>query len=151
MPANSVVAPINLRTRFEELIRREIRHQAATGNGRIILKMNSLTDAKMIRLLYEASQAGVKIDLLVRGMCSLRPAFPNVSETIRVISIVGRFLEHSRIYYFHNGGNEVIYVGSADLMSRNLNRRVEVLFPIEDHRLVRHLRERVGIAFRYRR
>jgi polyphosphate kinase len=138
-----LVAPINLRTRFEELIRRETRHQAATGNGRIILKMNSLTDAKMIRLLYEASQAGVKIDLLVRGMCSLRPAFPSVSENIRVISIVGRFLEHSRIYYFHNGGDEVIYVGSADLMTRNLNRRVEVLFPIEDHRLVRHLRERV--------
>jgi polyphosphate kinase len=138
-----LVAPINLRTRFEELIRRETRHQAATGNGRIILKMNSLTDAKMIRLLYEASQAGVRIDLLVRGMCSLRPAFPSVSENIRVISIVGRFLEHSRIYYFHNGGDEVIYVGSADLMTRNLNRRVEVLFPIEDHRLVRHLRERV--------
>lgn len=138
-----LVAPINMRPRFVELIRREIQHQAATRNGHIILKMNSLTDAKMIRCLYEASQAGVKIDLLVRGMCSLRPAFPNVSENIRVISIVGRFLEHSRIYYFHNGGNEIIYVGSADLMHRNLNRRVEVLFPIEDHRLVRHLRETV--------
>ncbi len=137
------VAPINLRSRFEELVRREIRHQATSGNGHIILKMNSLTDAKMIRLLYEASQAGVKLDLLVRGMCSLRPGFPNVSENIRVISIVGRFLEHSRIYYFHNGGHETIYAGSADLMTRNLNRRVEILFPIEDHRLVRHLRDRV--------
>ena len=76
-------------------------------------------------------------------MCSLRPNFPHVSETIRVISVVGRFLEHSRIYYVHNGGDEVIYVGSADLMTRNLNRRVEALFPIEDRRLVRHLRDRV--------
>ncbi len=138
-----LVAPINLRARFEDLVRREIQHQKENRNGRIILKMNSLTDAKMIRLLYEASQAGVKIDLLVRGMCCLRPGFPQVSETTRVISIVGRFLEHSRIYYFHNGGDEVIYVGSADLMSRNLNRRVEVLFPIEDRRVVRHLRDRV--------
>jgi polyphosphate kinase len=138
-----LVAPINLRSRFEDLIRDEIQHQATSGDGHIILKMNSLTDAKMIRLLYEASQAGVKIDLLVRGMCSLRPGFPNVSENIRVISIVGRFLEHSRIYYFHNGGNETIYVGSADLMTRNLDHRVEILFPIEDHRLVRHLRDRV--------
>jgi polyphosphate kinase len=138
-----LVAPINLRRRFEDLVRREIQHQATSGNGHIILKMNSLTDPKMIRLLYEASQAGVKIDLLVRGMCSLRPSFPNVSENIRVTSIVGRFLEHSRIYYFHNNGHETIYVGSADLMTRNLNRRVEVLFPIEDHRLVRHLRDRV--------
>jgi polyphosphate kinase len=138
-----LVAPINLRSRFEELIRREIQHQRENGGGYIILKMNSLTDAKMVRLLYEASQAGVKIDLLVRGMCCLRPGVPRVSETIRVISIVGRFLEHSRIYYFHNGGDEVIYVGSADLMSRNLNRRVEVLFPIEDRRVIRHLRDRV--------
>jgi polyphosphate kinase len=138
-----LVAPINMRTRLEELIRREMHHQAATGNGRIILKLNSLTDAKMIRLLYEASQAGVKVDLLVRGMCSLRPGFPGVADNIRVISIVGRFLEHSRIFYFQNAGDEVIYLGSADLMSRNLNRRVEILFPIEDHRLVRHLRDRV--------
>jgi polyphosphate kinase len=138
-----LVAPINLRPRFAELIRREIQHQQAGGHGHIILKMNSLTDAKMIRLLYEASQAGVQIDLLVRGMCSLRPGVPHVSQTIRVISIVGRFLEHSRIYYFHNGGDEVIYVGSADLMTRNLDHRVEVLFPIEDRKLVRHLRDRV--------
>jgi polyphosphate kinase len=138
-----LVAPINMRTRLEELIRREMHHQAATGNGRIILKLNSLTDAKMIRLLYEASQAGVKIDLLVRGMCCLRPGFPGVADNIRVVSIVGRFLEHSRIFYFRNAGDELVYLGSADLMSRNLNRRVEILFPIEDHRLVRHLRDRV--------
>jgi polyphosphate kinase len=138
-----LVAPINLRTRFEELIHREIRHQKESGNGHIILKMNALTDSRMIRLLYEASRAGVRIDLLVRGICCLRPGVAGVSENIRVISIVGRFLEHSRIYYFHSGGEELILIGSADLMSRNLDRRVEVLVPIEDRRLVRYLRERV--------
>ena len=138
-----LVAPINLRARFEELIRREIQHHKKGGKGRIILKMNSLTDARMVGLLYEASQAGVEIDLLVRGMCCLRPGVSKVSENIRVTSIVGRFLEHSRIYYFHNGGDEVIYVGSADLMSRNLNHRVEILFPIEDRKVIGHLRDRV--------
>ena len=113
------------------------------GNGHIILKMNALVDSDMIRLLYQASQAGVKVDLLIRGICCLRPQVPGVSDNIQVISIVGRFLEHSRIYYFHNNGEEEIFVGSADLMPRNLNRRVEVLFPIEDRRLVRHLRDRV--------
>ncbi len=137
------VAPINLRQRFEALVRREIEHQKKSGNGRIILKMNSLTDAKMIRLLYEASQAGVQVELLVRGICCLRPGVPGASEKIRVTSIVGRFLEHSRIYYFANGGDETVYAGSADLMSRNLNRRVEVLFPIENARLIRHLRDKV--------
>jgi polyphosphate kinase len=97
----------------------------------------------MIRLLYEASQAGVKIELIIRGVCSLRPGVPGVSETISVRSIIGRFLEHSRIYYFANGGEEKIYVGSADLMPRNLNRRVEVLFPIETPRLAKRIRERI--------
>ena len=97
----------------------------------------------MIRLLYEASQAGVEIDLIVRGICSLRPGLPGVSENIRVRSILGRFLEHSRIFYFHNGGDELIYLGSADLMPRNLNRRVEVLFPVEDRSLARRLRDRI--------
>lgn len=138
-----LVAPINLRDRFEELIRREIEHQQRSGNGHLVFKMNALEEPSMIRLLYEASQAGVKIDLIVRGICCLRPGVAGVSDNIRVSSIVGRFLEHTRIYYFHNGGEEEIYLGSADLMSRNLVRRVEVLFPVEDRRLIRHLRDHV--------
>jgi polyphosphate kinase len=138
-----LVAPINMRQRLRELIEREISHHAQNGGGHLILKMNALVDAEMIRLLYEASQAGVKVDLLVRGICCLRPGVKGVSENIRVISIVGRFLEHSRIYYFHNNGDPQIYVGSADLMPRNLNRRVEVLFPIEEDRLKCFLRNEV--------
>jgi polyphosphate kinase len=95
----------------------------------------------MIRLLYQASQAGVKIDLLVRGICCMKSGVDGLSENIRVISIVGRYLEHSRIYYFLNGGNEEIYMGSADLMPRNLNRRVEVIFPVEDPAMIRHIRD----------
>jgi polyphosphate kinase len=136
-----LVAPTNMRQKLAALIEREIEHQRRTGNGRIIFKMNQLVDKKMIRLLYQASQAGVKIDLLVRGICCLRPGIPRVSENIRVISIVGRFLEHSRIYYFHNNRDEQIYVGSADLMPRNLNRRVEVLFPIQYRQMIRHLHD----------
>ncbi len=138
-----LVAPINLRDEMTRLIRREIEHQKAGRPGHLIFKMNSLVDKPIIKLLYRASQAGVKIDLLVRGICCLRPGFPGLSENIRVISIVGRFLEHSRIYYFRNGGQDEIYLGSADLMPRNINSRVEVLFPIEDLRLVRHLRDGV--------
>ncbi|SRR5579875_372068 len=138
-----MVAPINLRDRMEELIRREIEHHRNGNPGRLIFKMNQLVDGPMVRLLYEASCAGVKIDLLVRGVCCLRPGIPGVSENIRVISIVGRFLEHSRVYYFRNGGNEEIYLGSADLMPRNLDHRVEVLFPVEDERLAHYLRYEV--------
>jgi polyphosphate kinase len=138
-----LVAPINLRERFQQLIHREIEHHRRAGNGHLIFKMNSLEEPAMVRSLYQASQAGVKVDLIVRGICCLRAGVPGVSDNIQVISVVGRFLEHSRIYYFHNGGDEEIFLGSADLMSRNLIRRVEVLFPVEDRRLVRHLRDHV--------
>ena len=138
-----LVAPINMRQRLRELIEREITLHKQHGGGHLIFKMNALVDAEMIRLLYEASQAGVRVDLLVRGICCLRPKIDGVSDNIRVISVVGRFLEHSRIYYFRNSGDEQIYVGSADLMPRNLNRRVEVLFPVEEDRLIRFLRNDV--------
>ena len=103
--------------------------------------MNSLADARMIRQLYQASQAGVQIDLLVRGICCMKSDIDGLSENIRVISIVGRYLEHSRIYYFLNDGREEIYMGSADLMPRNLNRRVEVIFPVEDSKMIRYIRD----------
>ncbi len=138
-----LVAPINLRRRLADLIRREMEHQAAGQGGHLIFKMNSIVDRHMIKLLYKASQAGVKVDLLVRGICCLRPGVPGVSENIRVTSIVGRFLEHSRIYYFRNAGQEEVFLGSADLMPRNLDRRVEVLFPVDKPRLVRQLRDEV--------
>jgi polyphosphate kinase len=138
-----LVAPINLRARIESLIRREIEHQRQGRRGHLIFKVNAIVDRPMIRLLYQAAQAGVQVDLLVRGICCLRPGVDGLSENIRVSSIVGRFLEHSRIYYFRNGGQEDIYLGSADLMTRNLDYRVEVLFPIEDERLIRHLRDEV--------
>jgi len=138
-----MVAPINLRQEMEGLIDREIVHHKENGEGYMILKMNSLVDPPIIRKLYEASIAGVKIDLIVRGICCLRPGIPKISENIRVLSVVGRFLEHSRIYYFRNGGAEQIYLGSADLMPRNINRRVEVLFPVSDKRIIRYLRDEV--------
>ena len=138
-----LVSPVNLRDRFESMIRREIALQNKGGKGHLIFKMNALVDPQVIRLLYQASQAGVKIDLLVRGICCLRPGVPGVSDNIRVISVVGRFLEHSRIYYFRNGGDEEIYLGSADLMPRNINRRVEVLFPLEVPDLIRYVRDEI--------
>ena len=138
-----LVAPHSIRSGLERLVHAEMERHREHGDGHLIFKMNALEDAGMVRLLYEASRAGVQIDLIVRGVCCLRPSLPGISETIRVRSIIGRFLEHSRIYYFHNGGDELIYVGSADLMPRNLNRRVEILFPIETPRLVRRLRDRI--------
>ena len=140
-PKKLLVAPVNMRERLAELIQREIEHQKAGRGGRLISKMNALEDLPMMRLLYQASQAGVKVDLLVRGICSLRPGVPGVSENIRVISIVGRFLEHSRIYHFHNAGAAEVYLGSADLMRRNLTHRVEIIFPVENPRLARRLKE----------
>jgi len=138
-----LVAPVNLRERINGLIEREIAHQKNGQPARILAKINSLTDTKVIRKLYEASQAGVPIDLLVRGVCTLRPGVAGLSDTITVTSIVGRFLEHSRIFYFLNGGEEDMYIGSADWMQRNLDRRVELLAPIVDTRLKKHLKEEV--------
>jgi polyphosphate kinase len=136
-----LVAPVQLRTRLNELIAREAEHARAGRPARMIVKVNAVTDDQMIRVLYRASQAGVSIDLIVRGICSLRPGVPGVSEHIRVRSIVGRFLEHSRIYWFHNGGQEEMYVGSADLMERNLDRRVETLTPVRDPEILEHVRD----------
>ena len=138
-----LVAPINLRERFTTLIRREVEHHQAGRKAHIIAKFNSLTDTNIIEELYAASRAGVPLDLIVRGVCCLRPGLDNHSETIRVGSIVGRFLEHSRAYLFHNDGNEEIYLGSADWMSRNLDRRVEVIFPLQDERLKERVRREV--------
>ena len=130
-----LVAPVSLRRRMEELIRREIDHARRGRRSGIQAKMNSLVDPSTIALLYEASQAGVPIDLVVRGMCSLRPGIRGVSETIRVRSIIGRFLEHSRLVRFSNGGDAELYLGSADWMERNLDRRVEAVVPILDAQL----------------
>ncbi len=124
-----------MRQRFLELIAREAALAREGRGGRIIAKMNSLADADLIQALYAASQAGVEIDLIVRGICCLRPGVPGVSDRIRVISIVGRFLEHSRLFYFGNGGAEEFYFGSSDWMPRNFDRRVEAIAPLEDKTL----------------
>jgi polyphosphate kinase len=130
-----LVAPTNMRRRFTELVDREAEHAKAGKPSRIIAKMNALVDADIIQHLYDASQAGVRIDLIVRGICCLRPGIAGISDNIKVMSIVGRFLEHSRIFYFENAGEEEMYFGSADWMPRNFDRRVEVITPIEDRQL----------------
>ncbi len=128
-------SPFNLHERLLALIRRETRNATRGGTGHIIAKLNALVEPEVIRALYEASSAGVYVDLIVRGICCLRPGMPGVSENIRVRSIVGRFLEHSRVYYFHNDGDEEIYCASADWMERNFFRRIELMFPIRRRRL----------------
>ncbi len=143
-PALSV-APHELRSDLVELIEREIKHAQDGRTARLIFKMNSLVDSKMIRLLYKASQAGVEIDLIVRGICCLRPGLPGVSDRIRVRSIVGRFLEHSRIYWFANDGASRVLIGSADLMTRNLDHRVEVLAPVLDPALITRLEDILAV------
>lgn len=140
-----LVAPSGLRNRMTELINREAAIARQGHHARIVAKMNALVDPAIIVALYQASQAGVQIDLIVRGMCCLRPGVPGVSDNIRVISIVGRFLEHSRIFYFHNQGQEEIFIGSADWMTRNLDRRVEAVVPIEDPAIAKDLQEILGI------
>ena len=142
-----LVAPLNLRKRMVKLIQRETAHARAGRPARIIAKVNSLTDIAIVRALYAASQAGVSIDLIVRGICMLRPGLAGVSTNIRVRSIVGRFLEHSRVLYFENNGNEEILIGSADWMYRNLSRRVEVMVPIKNERIKKYLKETVLAAY----
>jgi polyphosphate kinase len=138
-----LVAPVNLRQGIAARIDREIAHAEAGREAHLILKMNSLVDKPMIRKLYRASQAGVRVELNVRGMCCLRPGIPGVSEHITERSVVGRFLEHSRVYWFLNGGDEEVILGSADLMPRNLNRRVEILFPVQDAAIRRRIRDEI--------
>jgi polyphosphate kinase len=138
-----LVAPVGLRQGMKALIDREVAHAQRGRPARIIVKNNAVADQGMIKALYRASQAGVKVDMIVRGLCCLRPGIPGISDNISVRSIVGRFLEHSRLYYFLNDGSEDLYIGSADLMERNLDRRVEVMSPIKDASLRRHLRDTV--------
>jgi polyphosphate kinase len=133
--AKVMIAPRDMRKTFYRLIRREIANQKEFGNGCIIAKMNALDDVGIIRQLYRASQAGVQIDLIIRGHSRLRPGLVGYSENIRVISILGRFLEHDRIYYFHNNDQPSVYIGSADWRNRNLQDRVELITPIEEPRL----------------
>jgi polyphosphate kinase len=139
------VAPFNIREDCISLIDQEIQFHKQYGNGRIIAKMNSLTDKPIMMKLYEASNAGVKIDLIVRGICCLRPGIKGVSDNITVRSIVGRFLEHSRIYYFHHNGEEKLFLSSADMMTRNMEKRVEILFPIFDGRLKKRIHKWLSI------
>ncbi|PZV13573.1 MAG: polyphosphate kinase 1 [Pseudanabaena sp.] len=136
-----LVAPVNMREKFLKLIQREIEHQKQGYPSYIIAKMNSLVDPEIISALYEASQVGVNIDLIIRGICCIRPKVKGLSDRIRVISVIGRFLEHSRIFYFSNGGEEQIYIGSADWMPRNLDARVEVITPVEEVSLIKELKQ----------
>ena len=136
-----LVAPVTLRRRMEELIQREIDHARAGHGGHIRAKMNALVDPAIIGLLYAASQAGVTVELVVRGMCSLRPGVEGISDNIKVVSVIGQFLEHSRLFWFANGGSPELFFGSADWMPRNLDRRVEAVAPIEDKRLQEQLEE----------
>jgi polyphosphate kinase len=142
-----LVSPGPMRLGLLERIEREIEHQRAGKQGRLIFKTNALVDPVIIRALYRASSAGVQIDLIVRGICCLRPGIQDVSENIRVVSLVGRFLEHSRIYYFGAGGADEVWLGSADLMPRNLDHRVEVLFPLEEPALRSHIAHEILPAY----
>ena len=138
-----LVAPSGMRDGILRRIEREIAAHKKSGDGHLAFKINSLVDKRSIKALYRASQAGVRVDLQVRGICCLRPGIPRVSENITVTSVVGRFLEHTRIFYFRNGGDEEIILGSADLMPRNLDGRVEALFPVEDPGVRSALRDKI--------
>lgn len=143
-----IIAPLKLRQRFYELIQREVENVKAGGTGHIILKLNALSDPSVIRRLYEASCAGVQIDLIVRGICCLRPGVDGVSDNIRVRSIVGRYLEHSRIFYFYNNGDDEIFISSADLMERNLDKRIEVMLPVEERKVHNRLKDILNISLK---
>jgi polyphosphate kinase len=134
-----LVSPKYIKRGILSLIEQEINRHKKNHDGHIILKLNALQDADMIQALYRASQEGIKIDLQVRGICCLRPGIQGVSDNIKVTTIIGRFLEHSRFFYFHNGGDEILLIGSADLMPRNLNRRIEIMCPILDKGIKREL------------
>ncbi len=140
-----ILAPLWLRKKTEEMIEREIKHAKEGKKARIIIKVNSLVDPEIIALFYKASQSGVKIDLIVRGICALRAGVKGLSENITVRSIIGRYLEHTRIYYFYNDGHENVFCASADLMQRNLNRRVEIMFPIDDENLKKEIMEVIDV------
>src|SRR6202041_4159123 len=142
-----LVAPLTLAESTISMIHREREHAVAGRPAHIIAKMNSLLEEAVIEALYEASKAGVQIDLIVRGICSLRPGIPGVSENIRVRSLVGRFLEHSRIFYFANGGEEELYCGSADWMPRNLFERCEVVFPVRDPQIRNRIKHEILAAY----
>jgi polyphosphate kinase len=143
-----IVAPINMRRRVIEMIEREARLSTPDAPGRIRWKLNSLVDEAVIDALYEASRAGVQVDLLVRAICGLRPGVPGVSESIRVRSILGRFLEHSRVYWFGNGGDPDVWIGSADMMHRNLDRRVETLVRVDEPGIKGRLEEILDLGWR---
>ena len=146
-----LVAPMTVRSGLEERVRREIEHARAGRPARLLLKMNALEDADFTRLLYEASRAGVQIDLVVRGICRIRPGIPGLSENIRVRSIIGRFLEHSRVFYFENDGDPEVFIGSADIMKRNLDERTEVLTPIKHAPLRSRIRRTMDLFLQDRR
>jgi polyphosphate kinase len=140
-----LVAPHSMRSGFLELVQREMAHAAAGRHARIVVKSNAIVDVPVIEALYRASQAGVDIDLIVRSACSLQPGIPGVSDRIRVRSVIGEFLEHSRIWGFENGGDGEWYIGSADLMDRNLDRRIEAVVPVEDSEAKGRLAEIVDL------
>lgn len=134
-------APFTLRDRLLDMIAKEAESARSGNPSRIIIKVNSLTEQRLVQALYKASQAGVKIDLIVRGICTLRPGIKGVSSNIKVRSIIGRFLEHTRVYYFYNNRSPLVYLSSADGMDRNLNNRIEVAFPIQDPKLARRVKK----------
>ena len=146
-----LVAPTNLRRSLESKVRREIENARAGRPARVVMKMNALEDRDFTRLLYEASQAGVRVDLIVRGICRLRPGLPGLSENVRVVSVLGRFLEHSRVYLFENGGDPEYFIGSADVMKRNLDGRIEVLTPVRQADLKDRLRSLLEMLLNDRR